>query len=53
MTAKRGAVAGARATRELRVLNAVTDALSGASDVGAALQRALELVAELLDLRTG
>lgn len=53
MTTKRGTAAGARAAGELRVLNAVTEALSGASDVGAALQQALELVAELLDLRTG
>ena len=53
MTAKRATTAGERATRELRVLNAVTEALSGTSDVEAALQQALELVAELLELRTG
>ncbi len=42
-----------RAARELRILEAVSEALSDARDVRAALQRALELVADLLDLRTG
>lgn len=42
-----------RAARELRLLEAVTEALSDARDVRAALQRALELVTDLLGLRTG
>ncbi len=42
-----------RTARELRILEAVTAALSGATDTRAALQRTLELVTTLLDLRTG
>lgn len=42
-----------RTARELRILEAVSEALSDARDVRATLQRALELVADLLDLRTG
>lgn len=40
-------------TRELRILNAVADALNSARDVREALQRTLVLVADLLGLETG
>ena len=40
-------------TRELRILNAVAEALNSAPDVRAALQRTLALVADLLGLETG
>lgn len=39
--------------RELRILNAVAEALNSAPDVRAALQRTLALVADLLGLETG
>ncbi len=42
-----------RQTRELAVLNAITEALNSAADVRQALDRALELVADLLGLQTG
>lgn len=45
--------AQARVAREVAVLNAVAEALSGTSDVRAALQRTLQLVTDLLGLRTG
>src|SRR3954452_6161551 len=50
---KRRRAATRSAAREIGVLNAVAEALSTASDVRAALQRTLELVADLLGLRTG
>jgi two-component system NarL family sensor kinase len=40
-------------TRELRILNAVAEALNSALDVREALQRTLGLVADLLGLETG
>ena len=40
-------------TRELRILNAVAEALNSALDVREALQRTLALVADLLGLETG
>ena len=39
--------------RELRILNAIAEALNSAADVQQALTRTLALVADLLDLRTG
>jgi two-component system NarL family sensor kinase len=42
-----------RRTRELRILNAIAEALNSAPDVQQALTRTLSLVAELLGLRTG
>lgn len=42
-----------RAAQELQILEAVTAALSDTNDLRAALQRTLELVGTLLDLRTG
>jgi two-component system NarL family sensor kinase len=39
--------------RELRVLNAIAEALNSSSDVHQALERTLGLVADLLGLRTG
>jgi two-component system, NarL family, sensor kinase len=42
-----------RRTRELRILNAIAEALNSAPDVQQALERTLALVAELLGLRTG
>jgi two-component system, NarL family, sensor kinase len=42
-----------RRARELRILNQVAEALHSASDAQQALDQALALVAELLDLRTG
>jgi len=40
-------------TRELRILNAVAEALNSTSDVRQALERTLSLVADSLGLRTG
>jgi two-component system NarL family sensor kinase len=40
-------------TRELRILNAIAEALNSAPDVQQALDRTLELVTDLLGLRTG
>src|SRR5688572_12711514 len=40
-------------TRELRVLNAIAEALNSSADVRRALERTLALVAELLGLKTG
>ena len=40
-------------TRELRILNAIAEALNSAADVQHALARTLTLVADLLGLRTG
>ena len=40
-------------TRELRILNAIAEALNSAPDVQRALERTLAMVAELLGLRTG
>jgi two-component system NarL family sensor kinase len=40
-------------TRELRILNAIAEALNSAPDVQQALERALGLVADLLGLQTG
>jgi len=42
-----------RHTRELRILNAIAEALNSASDVQRALERTLVMVADLLGLRTG
>jgi two-component system NarL family sensor kinase len=42
-----------RRTRELRILNAIAEALNSAADVQQALARTLALVADLLGLRTG
>jgi len=42
-----------RHTRELRILNAIAEALNSAPDVQRALERTLAMVAELLGLRTG
>lgn len=39
--------------RELRILNAIAEALNSSPDVQQALERTLELVADLLGLRTG
>jgi two-component system, NarL family, sensor kinase len=39
--------------RELRILNAIAEALNSSADVRQALERTLELVADLLGLRTG
>lgn len=52
-TEEQGMLEQRRVAREIGVLNAVAEALSSASDVRAALQRTLELVADLLGLRTG
>jgi two-component system NarL family sensor kinase len=46
-------VAGAPHPREVRLLNAVAEALHGSADIGEALARTLGLVAGLLGLRTG
>ena len=43
----------ARYTRELRILNAIAEALNSAPDVQQALERTLAMVADLLGLRTG
>jgi two-component system NarL family sensor kinase len=40
-------------TRELRILNAIAEALNSSADVRPALERTLALVADLLGLRTG
>src|SRR5881275_1790513 len=40
-------------TRELTILNAISEALNSSADVRQALERTLGLVAELLGLRTG
>jgi len=40
-------------TRELRILNAIAEALNSAPDVQQALDRTLDLVTDLLGLRTG
>ena len=45
--------AGGGHTRELRILNAIAEALNSAPDVQRALERTLASVAELLGLRTG
>ena len=42
-----------REQRELGILNAVAEALNSSPDVRQALERTLELVADLLGLRTG
>jgi len=42
-----------RHTRELRILNAIAEALNSAPDVQRALEQTLAMVADLLDLRTG
>ncbi|MGH2395785.1 MAG: hypothetical protein ACRDFW_02115, partial [bacterium] len=39
--------------RELRILNAIAEALNSSPDVQRALERTLGLVADLLGLRTG
>jgi two-component system NarL family sensor kinase len=44
---------GGHGARELRILNAIAEALNSAPDVQHALTRTLALVAELLGLRTG
>src|SRR5713226_1886741 len=44
---------GSRRTRELRILNAIAEALNSAPDVQQALERTLALAADLLGLRTG
>src|SRR5438034_7191371 len=44
---------GGHGARELRILNAIAEALNSAPDVQQALARTLALVAELLGLRTG
>jgi two-component system NarL family sensor kinase len=51
--ASEGALGDDGPTRELRVLNAIAQALNSSADVEQALQRTLSLVTELLDLRTG
>src|SRR5437773_4166541 len=45
--------AGDRETRELRILNAIAEALNSAPDVQEALTRTLDQVTELLGLQTG
>src|SRR4051794_19974570 len=40
-------------TRELTILNAISEALNSSADVRQALERTLGLVADLLGLRTG
>src|SRR5438105_9659253 len=44
---------GSHRARDLRILNAIAEALNSAPDVQQALTRTLGLVAELLGLRTG
>jgi two-component system NarL family sensor kinase len=44
---------GRQGARELRILNAIAEALNSAADVQQALERTLALVADLLGLRTG
>lgn len=51
--AKRSAGASDRHIRELRILNAIAEALNSSPDVQQALERTLGLVADLLGLRTG
>src|SRR5260221_6923937 len=45
--------AGSPRTRELRILNAIAEALNSAPDVPQALARSLALVTDLLGLQTG
>src|SRR5438552_14316945 len=52
-TAKRSARAEEPHIRELRILNAIAEALNSSPDVQQALERTLGLVAELLGLHTG
>jgi len=51
--AKQPARAEGAHIRELRILNAIAEALNSAADVQQALERTLGLVADLLGLRTG
>ncbi len=51
--AKRAARANDPHIRELRILNAIAEALNSSPDVQQALERTLGLVADLLGLRTG